>query len=149
MSVGVAVAKGFAGGGAGGEDVVGAVDASSGGPVDDDGLGFAAGLAEVIRRYLDAHDRHDTTTALSAFTPDAQLVDDGHTFQGADQIRTWLDTAAGEFTFTRTFTGAEAADAGTWLVRNHLEGDFPGGVVDLLYRFVTTDGLISELVIAP
>jgi hypothetical protein len=32
---------------------------------------------------------------------------------------------------------------------NHLEGNFPGGVVDLRYRFVVVDDLISELVIAP
>ena len=32
---------------------------------------------------------------------------------------------------------------------NHLEGDFPGGVVDLRYKFTLTDDLISELVIAP
>ena len=36
-----------------------------------------------------------------------------------------------------------------WIVVNHLEGDFPGGVVDLRYRFVMTGDLIAELVIAP
>jgi hypothetical protein len=34
-------------------------------------------------------------------------------------------------------------------VTNHLEGDFPGGVVDLRYRFVLAGGLIAELEIAP
>ena len=37
-----------------------------------------AGVAEVIRRYLEAHDRRDYDVALSAFTPDATVVDDGH-----------------------------------------------------------------------
>jgi hypothetical protein len=41
------------------------------------------------------------------------------------------------------------ADEDTWLVVNHLEGDFPGGVVDLRYRFALSGDLISELVIAP
>jgi hypothetical protein len=45
--------------------------------------------------------------------------------------------------------GAEVIDTDTWLVVNHLEGDFPGGVVDLQYRFVVRDDLIVELVIAP
>ncbi|MEX0664731.1 MAG: hypothetical protein WD598_08170 [Acidimicrobiia bacterium] len=44
---------------------------------------------------------------------------------------------------------AEAVGPGTWVVVNRLEGDFPGGVVDLRYRFAVTDGLISELVIGP
>ena len=41
--------------------------------------------------------------------------------------------------------------AGTsrWVVRQRLEGDFPGGVVELDYRFVLSGGLISELVISP
>jgi hypothetical protein len=34
-------------------------------------------------------------------------------------------------------------------VLNHLEGDFPGGVVDLRYKFVLSTELIAELVIAP
>jgi hypothetical protein len=34
-------------------------------------------------------------------------------------------------------------------VTNHLEGDFPGGVVDLRHRFVSADNLISDLEIAP
>jgi hypothetical protein len=56
---------------------------------------------------------------------------------------------ASEFTYSRTLRGADAIDANAWLVTNHLEGDFPGGVVDLRYRFVLTDDLISELEIAP
>ena len=32
---------------------------------------------------------------------------------------------------------------------NHLEGDFPGGVVNLRYQFTVVDDLITELVIAP
>jgi hypothetical protein len=75
--------------------------------------------------------------------------DDGHEFAGTDEIRRWLATAASEFTFTRTLVSAEATEAGRWLVVNHLEGDFPGGVVDLCYEFAVGGDLISELVIAP
>jgi ketosteroid isomerase-like protein len=106
-------------------------------------------LPEVVRRYQDAHDHHDTDGAVSAFAPDARVVDEEHEFRGPDQIRNWLDTAARQYVYTRTFVGAEAIDADTWLVVNHLEGDFPGGVVDLQYRFVVNDDLIAELVIAP
>jgi ketosteroid isomerase-like protein len=106
-------------------------------------------LPAVISRYQDAHDRRDTDVALSTFTPDARVVDDGHEFRGSDEIRNWLTNAAREFTFTRTLVSAEAPEADTWLVLNHLEGDFPGGVADLRYRFVLTGNLISDLVIAP
>ena len=77
------------------------------------------------------------------------MLDDGHEYNGSNEIRDWLDHAASEYTFTRSSVRAEASGGDTWLVVNHLEGDFPGGVVDLRYQFVITRDLISELVIAP
>ena len=81
---------------------------------------------DVIRRYQDAHDRHDTETALATFTADARVIDEEHEYNGTDDIRRWLTTAATEFTYTRTLVAATALDAETWLVVNRLEGDFPG-----------------------
>ncbi len=107
------------------------------------------GLPGVVSLYQDAHDRRDTEVALSASTPDARVVDEDREYRGSGEIRHWLATAAREFTFTRTFVSAEAITDDTWVVLNHLEGDFPGGVVDLHYRFVLTGDQISELVIAP
>ena len=106
-------------------------------------------IPDVVAQYQDAHDRRDVETALVAFTPNATVKDDGHDYHGSDEIRDWLATASTEFAYTRTLTGAEAIDANSWLVTNHLEGNFPGGVVDLRYHFVLADGLISELEIAP
>ena len=103
----------------------------------------------MISRYQEAHDRRDTAVALSAFAPNARVADDGREYHGTDEIRGWLEQAASEYTFTRSLVGAEATGPGTWIVTNHLEGNFPGGVVDLRYQFVVTADLISELVIAP
>ena len=103
----------------------------------------------VIDRYFRAHDRRDTDAALSTFAANATVVDDGERYIGPDRIRDWLANSSTEFSYTRTCTGADAVAADTWLVTNRLEGDFPGGVVDLRYRFVLADGLISELEIAP
>ena len=104
---------------------------------------------DAVRRYQDAHDRGDVENALAAFAADAIVTDDGHEYRGRDQIRDWLARASTEFTYTRTLVAAEAVGADSWLVTNHLAGNFPGGVVDLRYRFVLTDDLISELEIAP
>ena len=106
-------------------------------------------LPEVIERYQAAHDRRDAEAAVATFTADARVVDDGHEFVGTEAVRRFLDTAAAEFTFTRTLLSAEPEGDGAWLVVNHVEGDFPGGVVDLRYRFPWSGDLISELVIAP
>jgi hypothetical protein len=106
-------------------------------------------VPEIIGRYQAAHDRRDASTAITAFTADATVTDDGSSYAGTDEIRRWLETAASEFTYTRTLTGAEQEDDRTWIVRNNLTGDFPGGTVDLSYRFVVRDGLIERLDIAP
>ena len=106
-------------------------------------------LPQIVQSYQVAHDRRDTDGALSAFAADAVVEDDGHTYRGLEAIRDWLSRASVQFTYSRTLTDVEVAGANTWLVRNRLEGDFPGGVVDLSYRFVLQDGLIAQLDIAP
>lgn len=104
----------------------------------------------VVARYFEAHDRHDVDEALAQFAPDATVADENRRHAGHDEIRTWLQHAGTQFTYTRTPLGARQQADGTWIVRNRLDGNFPGSTVDLAYRFaVQDDGLISELLIAP
>ena len=106
-------------------------------------------LPEVISHYQDAHDRRDTDAALATFATDAIVRDEGHEYRGTLEIRDWLARASGAFTYTRTLVAAAKIEENTWLVTNHLEGNFPGGVVDLHYRYLLGDQLIHELDIAP
>jgi len=106
-------------------------------------------LPEVISRYQDSHDRRDTDAALAAFATDAIVRDEGHEYRGTVEIRDWLSRASVAFTYTRTLINATNVDANTWLVTNRLEGNFPGGVVDLHYRYLLDDQRIRELDIAP
>ena len=50
--------------------------------------------------------------------------------------------------YTTEFTGAAPTDAGVD-VGQHLEGNFPGGVADLHYRFTLDGAAISRVVIEP
>lgn len=106
-------------------------------------------LPATIRGYLAAHDARDTDAALRAFTPTAVVVDDGTTYRGTEEIRGFLSRAGAEFTVTSTLVGAQRIGDARWAAIKHLEGDFPGGVVDLRYRFVMDGDAIAELVIAP
>jgi hypothetical protein len=106
-------------------------------------------LPAPIRGYLAAHVARDADSALRAFTPTAVVVDDGTTYRGADELRGFLSKAGAEFMYTATLVAAERTADAHWVVTNRLEGDFPGGVVDLRYRFAMDGGLIAELVIAP
>ncbi|WP_299951094.1 nuclear transport factor 2 family protein [uncultured Modestobacter sp.] len=106
-------------------------------------------LPATIRGYLAAHEALDTETALRAFTPTAVVVDDGTTYRGTDEVRAFLAKAGAEYTYTSTLIGAQRTGDAHWVATEHLEGDFPGGVVDLHYRFVLDGDSIAELVIAP
>jgi ketosteroid isomerase-like protein len=105
-------------------------------------------LPAPIRSYLVAHAARDTDTALQAFGPDAVVVDQGRTFRGTDDVLDFLQHAGVEFSYTTELVGAERIDGENWVTRNHLEGDFPGGVADLTYRFTVDGDRITELVIA-
>ncbi|MFJ8623208.1 nuclear transport factor 2 family protein [Kitasatospora sp. NPDC093550] len=106
-------------------------------------------LPEVITRYLTAHRVHDTATAVTTFTDDATVIDDGNTYQGSAAIERWLDRSATEFTYTIHLTNAHRTDTAHYVATQHLEGDFPGGTIDLRYRFTLRDDLIEHLAIEP
>src|SRR5690349_6419570 len=106
-------------------------------------------VPETIRRYFAAHDRRDADAALSAFAADGRVFDDGREYRGLEEMHGWLARSSTQFTYTRTFLDASEEPSGAWLVRNRLEGNFPGGVVELGYRFQIRDDRVLDLVIQP
>ncbi|QZN85169.1 nuclear transport factor 2 family protein [Cellulomonas sp. C5510] len=106
-------------------------------------------LPAAVRAFLAAQSACDAEAAVRVSTPGAVVVDDGTTYRGSDGVRRFLTRAGSEFTYTTTLVGAERVDDARWVVTHRLEGDFPGGVVDLRYRFALEGGLVAELVIAP
>jgi hypothetical protein len=102
-----------------------------------------------IAQYLRAVDSDDVPGSLGVLTPDAVVVDDGSTYTGGD-IADWRSRSESEFTFTRDFRGLEVIDASRFVARYRLEGNFPGGTVDLRFTFtLADDGRIRLLEIAP
>lgn len=106
-------------------------------------------LPATIRAYLAAHGARDADAALRTFTPTAVVVDQGQTFRGTQEVLDFLRRAGAEFTYTTELTGAQRIDDEHWGATVRLEGDFPGGVAELGYRFTLAGDLIAELVIAP
>jgi hypothetical protein len=108
-----------------------------------------AGLPVTITDYLMARRVRAADRAITYFTSDAVVIDEGETYSGTDGIRAWLERSGSEYTYTTELIGAEKADDEHYTAINHLEGDFPGGVVDLRFRFSLRDGRIARLVIEP
>lgn len=105
-------------------------------------------LPATIRGYLAAHAARDHDAALRAFAATAVVVDDGRTYRGTDEILGFLREAGAEFTYTTELVGAERLDEQDWVATHRLEGDFPGGIVVLGYRFTMDGDHIARLVIA-
>ena len=105
-------------------------------------------LPDAITTFMTALDTREVERALATLTADAVVRDEGRDYTGRAEISSWLADAASEYTYTTEFTGAEVLDT-TVDVIQHLEGDFPGGVADLHYRFTLDGDVISRLVIAP
>ncbi|MFC9918610.1 hypothetical protein [Agromyces binzhouensis] len=109
-----------------------------------------ATLPPVVVRYLSAHgDDAQRQAVVETFTADARVTDEGIDYDGRDGIRAWLDKTGSEYTYTSTLTGQRQEGPDQWIVLAHLEGDFPGGVVDLRYRFSLDQDRIARLIIAP
>lgn len=109
-------------------------------------------LPDTIKTFMSALDNREVDQALATVTADAVVTDEGRDYTGRDEIGAWLATAASEYTYTTEFTGATVLERQTDTtvdVGQHLEGDFPGGVADLHYRFTLDGALISRLVIEP
>jgi len=106
-------------------------------------------LPTVITAYLSAHEVRDVEPALVCLTDDAVVVDEGHTYRGKPEIRDWLARAGAEYTYTTDLVATQRVDDRRYVAVHHLEGDFPGGAVDLRFRFTLRDNHIAELVIEP
>ncbi|MEV4134170.1 nuclear transport factor 2 family protein [Dactylosporangium sp. NPDC049742] len=106
-------------------------------------------LPPAITTYLTAHNARDVDRAIASYTPDATVIDEGRSHHGTDEIREWLAGAASEYTYTTELISVTRLGEERYDVVQHLEGDFPGGVVDLHYRFTLRGAAIVRLVIEP
>lgn len=96
---------------------------------------MADSIPEVITRYFAAQSKRDFDALVALFTDDGVVIDDGKTWTGAAEIRAWRDNAASAYEYTTDVTDVHAAGNDEYDARVHLEGNFPGGTVDLEYRF--------------
>jgi hypothetical protein len=110
-------------------------------------------LPAIISRYLDASDRRDADSCVACFTEDAVVIDEDKEWRGHAGIRRWRTTLATAYEYTVEVLGAAALGEVDGVERldvfSHLEGNFPGGTVDLTNRFGLRDGLIASLEIVP
>jgi hypothetical protein len=105
-------------------------------------------LPEAVQRYLDGRESGEPSAAVAPFAEDAVVEDDGRTYRGREEIAAWRTGTASAFRYTSTRLTTTVEGARVVLV-DRLEGDFPGGRVDLTSVFTLDEtGAIAALRIA-
>ena len=113
----------------------------------------ADALPPVICDYLAASERGDVGAIVACFAPDGLVVDEDRTWRGAAEIRQWRGSVATAYEYTTELIGAKTLGEADGVARidvyTHLEGNFPGGKVDLTDHFAVRGGRIVRLEIRP
>jgi ketosteroid isomerase-like protein len=110
---------------------------------------MAVSTPAVITRYFAAQAGRDFDTLVTLFAGDAIVVDEGKTRRGTKEIRAWRENVASIYEYTTDLLTVEAVGEGQYVARVRLEGNFPGGIVELRYRFIVAGDSIRRLEIAP
>lgn len=105
---------------------------------------MALNLPEPLREYFAAANTNDADRIAACFAEDAIVNDEKHDFVGRDEIRRWAIDARRKYSF-QSEPFAIKGEADRPVVTAHVTGNFPGGSVDLSYRFVIVDDAIASL----
>ena len=110
-------------------------------------------LPKIISDYMAAADGGDVVAIVASFTEDGVVRDEDQEWRGRAAIRQWRESAATAYQYTVEVRGAapmgEVDGEQGFEVNVRLEGNFPSGTVDLVYRFGLRDGRIARLEIRP
>src|ERR1700720_3581809 len=102
-------------------------------------------LPEIVKRYFELDAERDVDEIVALFSDDATVVDEDEARGGHDAIRRWRTGAASEYEYTTTITGSEVLGDEQYRVTARLDGNFPGGTVDLNHDFTIADDRIRRL----
>ena len=92
-------------------------------------------LPAVVDQYFAQMDGDDKLSVADLFAPGAYVIDNGKTYRGDAEIRTWLSGEASDFTTTSRRLTTDRTGHSVMVVLR-VEGNFPGGVVDLTVDFL-------------
>ncbi len=104
-------------------------------------------IPDTIARYQRAGDDQDIDAIVTCFTGDATVIDEGNTYRGHGEIRTWREGVASTYTYTSTVVDVRKVADDTYAIVTDLRGDFPGGEATVTNTFTLAGDHISALTI--
>jgi uncharacterized protein (TIGR02246 family) len=99
----------------------------------------------VITRYFSTQAARNWDAMVALFTDDAVVVDEGQTRRGSSEIRAWRENVASKYEYTTEVKNVQPFGDEQYVARVRLEGNFPGGTVDLRYQFDIDGDRIQRL----
>jgi len=77
------------------------------------------------------------------------VFDEGKEWRGTDGLRAWREGPASTYEYTASVVDSSAVDHDSYVVNVRLDGNFPGGTVDLRFTFTLAGERITRLRIEP
>lgn len=102
-------------------------------------------LHPAIAAYLQATNGFDIDALIRCFHPDAVVVDEGRTYQGTAEIRSWIEGTR-DYNVALEATRVEEAGAEAVLTCR-VTGTFPGSPIELRFFFTLEGDRIATLTI--
>ena len=104
-------------------------------------------MPAVVRRYVEASNRHEVDSILSCFSDDAAVRDEGREYHGKNEIRNWIVKTIEQYNFH--FKPVSVDGSGAEIAFSiEVSGTFPGSPVTPDYRFTISENKISSLAIS-
>jgi ketosteroid isomerase-like protein len=103
-------------------------------------------LAPPIAAYIDASNGRKVEALIACFTPDAVVVDEGHTYRGTPEIRAWFakTVVAYDFTLEATHVAEQGSET---VVTCQVSGTFDGSPIQVPFHFTLEGDKIAALTI--
>lgn len=91
----------------------------------------------------------DSEAIAQCFTDNAIVKDEGHTYEGLNEIRRWKAATSIKYVYYMSEPFAFESKDGRSVVTSRLTGNFPGSPVDLRFFFRLEGDKIASLEITP
>jgi len=107
---------------------------------------MAVKLPRIVKKYVDASNKHDVKSILSCFSDDPFVRDEGKEFRGKKPFEGWIVQTIEKYKF-RFEPLTLKADNVEVVVAVEVSGTFDGSPVSLDYHFVIENDQILSLTI--
>jgi len=103
-------------------------------------------LPGIIKKYVDASNKHDVKSILSCFSDDAIVQDEGETLRGKKAIEGWIVKTIQKYKFQFEPLSVKDDDVEV-VVAVEVSGTFDGSPVTLDYHFTIENGKILSFAV--